>query len=68
MSSQAIPVAADVDGLRVTVRAIRRTFVSDKLSREAKVAYVIELEKQPATEANPFGLAVVSQDIREEER
>ena len=68
MSSQAIPVGADVDGLRVTVRALRRTFVSDKLSREAKVAYVIELEKQPATEANPFGLAVVSQDIREEER
>jgi hypothetical protein len=68
MSSQVVPLATDVDGLRVTVRTLRRTFVSDRLSREAKVAYVIELEKQPATEANPFGLAVVSQDIREEER
>ncbi len=68
MSSQTLPLGAEVDGLRVTVRALRRTFVSDRLSREARVAYVVEIEKQPATEASPFGLAVVSQDIREEER
>ena len=68
MASQALPLGAEVQGLRVTVRALRRTFVSDRLSREARVSYVVEIEKQPATDANPFGLAVVSQDIREEER
>lgn len=67
MSSQVLPLRTEVDGLRVTVRALRRTYVSDRLSREAKVAYVVEIEKQPATDANPFGLAVVSQDIREED-
>ena len=66
MSVQAVPLDAEVDGLRVRVRALRRTFVSDKLSRESKAVYELVLERQPAVEPNPFGLAVVSQDIREE--
>jgi hypothetical protein len=66
MSVQALPGDVEVDGLRVRIKALRRTFVSDKLSRESKAVYEIALEKQPATDANPFGLAVVSQDIREE--
>ena len=65
MSSQAIPLSARVDGLRVTVEALRRTFISDKLSREVKVRYEVSLEKQPATEPNPFGLGVVAQGIHE---
>lgn len=66
MSSQVLPLSAKVEGGRVVVEALRRTFVSDRLSREAKVAYVVDIEKQPATDPNPFGLAVVSQDIRED--
>ena len=66
MSSQVVPLSARVEGNRVTVEAIRRTFIADKLSREARVRYVVALEKQPATEPNPFGLAVVSQEILEE--
>jgi hypothetical protein len=54
-----------VEGLRVTVDALRRTFISDKLSREAKVRYEVTLEKQPATDPNPFGLGVVAQVIHE---
>lgn len=65
MSSQAIPLSARVDGLRVAVEALRRTFLSDKLSREVRVRYDIVLEKQPATEASPFGLGLVSQEIHE---
>jgi len=65
MSSQVIPLSARVDGLNVTVEAVRRTFISDKLSREAKVQYEVALERQPATEPNPFGLGVVSQVIHE---
>jgi hypothetical protein len=65
MASQVLPQAARVDGLRVTVDALRRTFVSDKLQREAKVVYEVSLERQPPTEPNPFGLAVVSQVIHE---
>lgn len=65
MASQVLPLSVDVDGLRVSVTATRRTFVADRLSREARVTYVVEIEKQPATDPNPFGLAVVSQDIRE---
>ena len=66
MASQVLPLSAKVEGARVTVEALRRTFVADRLSREARVAYVVDVEKQPATEPNPFGLAVVSQDIRED--
>lgn len=66
MSSQALPLSVQVDGGRVTVDALRRIFVADRLSRETRVAYVVEIEKQPPTEQNPFGLAVVSQDIRED--
>ena len=65
MSSQAIPISAQVDGLRVDVEAVRRTFLSDRLSRESRVRYEVTLERQPATEPNPFGLGVVSQEIHE---
>lgn len=65
MASQAIVLATRTDGLRVTVEALRRTFISDRLSREVRVRYEVVLEKQPPTEGNPFGLAVVSQEIRE---
>lgn len=66
MSSQVVPLSARAEGLRVTVEAVRRTFISDRLSREARVRYVVTLEKQAATEASPFGLAVVGQEIAEE--
>jgi len=66
MSSQVIPVTAKSEGLKVTVEAVRRTFISDKLSREVRVRYELTLEQQPPTEPNPFGLGIVSQDIREE--
>lgn len=65
MSSQVIPVAAGVAGLKVSVEAVRRTFISDKLSREVKVRYEVVLERQPATEPNPFGLGVISQVLHE---
>jgi hypothetical protein len=67
MSSQSIPLVAAVEGLTVRVDAVRRTFIADKLSREARVRYVVVLERQPPTDPNPFGLAVVSQSIEEEE-
>jgi len=66
MSSQVIPLSTRVEGLKVTVDALRRTFISDRLSREAKVRYEVTLERQPATESNPFGLGVVTQVIHEE--
>jgi hypothetical protein len=66
MSVQSVPVGAEVDGLRVRVRAVRRTFVSDRLSRETQAVYDLVLERQPATDPNPFGLAVVSQELRED--
>jgi len=65
MGSQVLPLETRIDGLRVTVQALRRIYVSDRLSRETRVRYVVELEKQPPTDPNPFGLAVVSQDIQE---
>lgn len=65
MSSQVIPLSARVDGLVVTVKALRRTFIADTLSRESTVRYVVTLERQPPTEPNPFGLAVISQEITE---
>ena len=65
MSSQVIPASARVAGRTVTVEAVRRTFIADRLSRETKVQYEVTLEKQPATEPNPFGLGVVSQVIHE---
>jgi hypothetical protein len=65
MSSQVIPLSARVAGLSVTVEAKRRTFISDKLSREAEVTYEVTLERQPPTDPNPFGLAVLSQVIHE---
>ncbi len=66
MSSQVLPLSARAAGLRVTVEAVRRTFISDRLSREARVRYAVELERQPATEACPFGLGVVGQEVTEE--
>jgi len=45
---------------------VRRTFISDRLSREAKVRYEVTLERQPAVDHNPFGLGVVHQSIHEE--
>lgn len=65
MSSQVVPVSSKVEGLQVTVEALKRVFISDRLSRESKVRYRIVLEKQPPTELNPFGLAVISQEIEE---
>ncbi len=67
MSSQVLPISAHVDGLRVYVDAIRRTFLADKLSKETRVRYEVTLERQPPVEPNPFGLGVVSQEIREVE-
>ncbi len=66
MSSQVIPLATRSKGLNVTVDAIRRTFIADRLSREARVRFEVALEPQPATESNPFGLGVVSQDLHED--
>jgi hypothetical protein len=66
MSSQVIPLSTSVEGLTVTVHAVRRTFISDRLSREAKVRYEVTLERQPAVDSNPFGLGVVQQNILEE--
>lgn len=66
MSSQVIPLTARVDGLTVTIHAVRRTFISDRLSREANVRYEVTLERQPALDSNPFGLGVVHQNIHEE--
>jgi len=66
MSSQVIPLSARVAGLQVTVDAVRRTFISDRLSREAKVRYEVTLERQPATDPNPFGLGIVTQVIHED--
>ncbi len=67
MSSQVVPVSSKVEGLKVTIDAQRRVFISDRLSRESKVRYRLVLEKQPPTELNPFGLAVISQEIEETE-
>jgi hypothetical protein len=66
MSSQVIPLSSRVEGLTVTIEAVRRTFISDRLSREARVRYQLTLERQPAVETNPFGLGVVQQNIHEE--
>jgi hypothetical protein len=65
MSSQVLPLRVQAAGSRVTVEAIRRTFISDRLSREARVRYEVTLEKQPPTDSNPFGLGVVTQEIHE---
>ncbi|HZE97668.1 MAG TPA: TraE/TraK family type IV conjugative transfer system protein [Planctomycetota bacterium] len=66
MASQVIPISTRVDGLTVTVDAVRRVFISDRLSRESKVRYDVTLERQPPTDPNPFGLGVVSQIIHED--
>lgn len=66
MSSQVIPLATRVEGFAVTVHAVRRTFISDRLSREVKVRYEVALERQPVVDSNPFGLGVVRQNIHEE--
>lgn len=66
MSSQVIPIASRVSGLTVSIDAVRRTFISDRLSREVRVRYDVTLERQPPTDPNPFGLGVVSQVIHEE--
>jgi hypothetical protein len=68
MSSQVVPVSAEPAGLRVVVRAVRRVFIADRLSREAPVRYTVELERQAPTDLNPYGLAVVSQEIEEESK
>jgi hypothetical protein len=66
MSSQVIPLSARAEGMTVTVEAVRRVFIADKLSREARVKYVVMLERQAPTDINPFALGVVSQEIQEE--
>jgi TraE protein len=66
MSSQVIPLSVRAEGMKVTVDAVRRTFISDRLSREAKVRYEVTLERQPPTDPNPFGLGVVNQLIHED--
>jgi hypothetical protein len=66
MSSQVIPLSAKAVGMKVTVEAVRRVFISDRLSRETKVKYEVTLERQPASDPNPFGLGVVTQLIHEE--
>lgn len=65
MASHVVPLRVAAEGLRVSVEAVRRTFISDRLSREVRVRYEVTLERQPPTEANPFGLGVVAQEIHE---
>ena len=65
MSSQVLPLDAKVVGRVVTVETVRRTFLGDRLSREVTVRYIVTVESQPPTGPNPFGLAVVSQEIEE---
>lgn len=66
MSSQVIPLSTNVTGLSVSINAVRRIFIADRLSRESKVRYEVTLERQPATEINPFGLGIVTQVLHEE--
>lgn len=65
MASQVVPLEARVKDRRVIIEALRRTFVGDRLSREARVRYVVTIEQQEPTVPNPFGLAVVAQEIKE---
>ncbi len=66
MSSQVIPLETRAKGMTVTIDAVRRVFISDRLSRESRVRYEVTLERQPPTDPNPFGLGVVAQAIHEE--
>lgn len=53
-------------GLRANVPALRRRYIADKPSHEARVEYRLILETIPPTTGNPFGLAIAGQTVREE--
>jgi len=70
MSSQAIATEVELSRsagtITAVVRATRRLFIADKLSKESSVRYRLVLEPCPPTAANPNGLAVVAQSVEEE--
>ncbi len=51
--------------LRVTIEGLRRVFIADRLSREERVRYRLELETCAPTAGNPHGLAVLAQMVEE---
>jgi len=51
--------------LDVQITARRRSFISDRLSREQVVRYTVTLESAHPSPLNPFGLLVVGQSIHE---
>jgi hypothetical protein len=51
--------------LAVTIEGARRVFIADRLSRQERVRYRLELETCAPTDANPHGLAVVAQVVEE---
>lgn len=51
--------------VEVRFHAVRRTFIADKLSNEARARYVVALEPVASTTLNPYGLLVIGQSIHE---
>jgi hypothetical protein len=51
--------------LEVRFDALRRTYIADRLSTEARARYVVALEPAAPTAANPWGLLVIGQSIHE---
>ncbi|MBI2930232.1 MAG: hypothetical protein HYY16_01155 [Planctomycetes bacterium] len=51
--------------IAVTLEGTRRVFIADKLSREERVRYRLELEPCAPTSGNPHGLAVLAQSVEE---
>lgn len=51
--------------VEVRFHAVRRTYIADKLSNEARARYVVALEPAAATTLNPYGLLVIGQSIHE---
>jgi hypothetical protein len=70
MSSQAIATGVELarsgETITAVVRATRRLFIADKLSKESSVRYRLQLETCPPTAANPNGLAVAALHVEEE--
>lgn len=51
--------------VEVRFPVLRRTFIADKLSNEARARYVVALEPAASTTLNPYGLLVIGQSIHE---
>lgn len=51
--------------VEVRFHALRRTYIADKLSNEARARYVVALEPAASTTLNPYGLLVIGQSIHE---